>query len=43
MIEDMLPNLCLTNAHRDINIYNYMDDVLDIFAKIKNKRLKFAT
>lgn len=41
MTEDRLSNLCLINAHREIDMYNYIDEILDIFAKTKNRRLEF--
>jgi hypothetical protein len=28
--------------HREIGMYNYIDDILDTFAKTKNKRLKLV-
>lgn len=40
MTENRLSNLCLINAQ--IDTYNYKDNILDIFAKTKNRHLEFV-
>jgi len=42
MDEDRLTSLCLLNVHQNINVYEKIDDIIEIFAKQKKRRLEFV-
>ncbi|KAL4091124.1 hypothetical protein QTP88_025862 [Uroleucon formosanum] len=42
MSEDRLSALCLLNVYNKINILHQIDNIIDIFANLKNRRLEFV-
>ncbi|XP_029342283.1 uncharacterized protein LOC103309214 [Acyrthosiphon pisum] len=42
MDEDRLTSLCLLNVHQNINMYDKVDDIIELFAKQKKRRLEFV-
>jgi len=42
MDEDRLTSLCLLNVHQNINVYEKIDDIIEIFSKQKKRRLEFV-
>lgn len=42
MDEDRLTSLCLPNVHQNINMYDKVDDIIELFAKQKKRMLEFV-
>jgi hypothetical protein len=42
MDKDCLTSICLLNAHQNINMYEKIDEIIEIFAKQKKRRLEFV-